>query len=327
MIHKVELFNVAETEKTPYGYRLSRYPASVKPYLTNFGGFVSGYGDACEIRFVKEGYRHVRVMLMAENTDGVVTVMRGDRTEKVMNLKAGVITAVNLERTNSEQFADEMFEGDLYDRYLVRLVLTGACFVLCDITCMGGEIRPPKKEELPKSTFVAYGSSITQGAGAYLKQLSYISQTARLLERQVLDKGLGGSCLTEKEVADYITDLSYEFLVFEIGTNMYFLCYDNVYERGKYLIEQHFAKHPDTYLFLIEPLLTCEKFKHPEKYKAYMETVRKLHKDINNEKCILIPADYVMDKNSYLSTDGIHPTTEGHMMMGINVANVIKKYV
>ena len=328
MFENIELFNVAQTQKTPYGYRLVRYPESVRRSLSDFGYNVSGYSDSCEIRFKRKKGAYVNVVLMAENGDGLVTVMYGDRTYKTVFIRKNEMNTITLNDSVSDAFPDEVFENDLYNRHLVRLVLSNATFVLCDVAALGGNISAPEKDDVPRYTFVAYGSSITHGSGSIAAQLAYINQTARLLGAQVINKGLGGSCLIEKEVADYITDLEYDFLTFEIGTNMYWLAtLEDVYNRGKYLIEQHFKKNPDKYLFLIEPLLPHERYKDAERYEKFMKNVRALYEEINNEKCVLIPADKVQDKLSYLSGDGIHPSTEGHMAMGLNIANIIKPYL
>ena len=328
MLSKIELFNVAETKKTSLGYRLSRYPEEIRKSLSGYGNYVAEYSDSSEIRFIRKKGSYVKVTLMAENADGVVTVMYGDRTLKNVNVKAWNFVSLTLNDSLTDAFPDEAFKDDLYNRHLVRIVLSGATFILCDIEYCGDDISLPEKSDMPDKTFVAYGSSITHGAGSISAPLCYINQTARLLGAQVINKGLGGSCLAEHEVADYITDLEYDFLVFEIGTNMYWLTsIEEVYERGKYFIEKHFEKNPDKYLFLIEPLLPHEKFKDVERYERFMTNLRNLHKEINNEKCILIPADKVQDKLSYISGDGSHPSTEGHMAMGLNVANIIKPYL
>lgn len=65
--------------------------------------------------------------------------------------------------------------------------------------------RPPLPDELPEKRWLAYGSSITNGAFPGLHHNSYIYHAARIAGLDVLNHGISGSCLCD--LGDLTTDL------------------------------------------------------------------------------------------------------------------------
>ncbi len=201
--------------------------------------------------------------------------------------------------------------------------------ILSSIETYGREIRKPTADEFPKTTILAYGSSITHGTAAMTAPLTYISTAARLLNFQVMNKGLGGACFNEKEVADYFAEnMRYEFMVYECATNMiddYSM--DEIEKRCTYFLKKMFEKNPDKKIFLLTPPIPRVKYDNKKFYEEIIKTVEKIYQNVGNDNCIFIRPEEFEDKTAYVTTDIIHPSTEGHMMMEYSLSKIIEKYL
>lgn len=330
-LDNVELFNVAEVRETHLGYTFARFPEEVYKDASYYGAMCVNSADNCELRFVREDKDSlIRITFMADQYPAVAVVMRGDRVQSIYKVEASQMKTIEIGAyaKNGFEVNPEFFKNDTFSKEVVRVVFTGSKVYICDIETFGKKIRPPKKDELPKKTFLAYGSSITHGSHAFSSTNSYISTTARLLKAQALNKGMGGSCFMEKHIADWITSLESDFFIFEPGTNMYGE-YENdvILKRGLYVLEKYFEKHPDNYIFMLEPPMPYQRTENPEKFKKHLETIRKMKAEIKNDKCVLFDINDIEKDTAYVMTDHIHPSTEGHIMMGMNLAELIKKYL
>lgn len=329
-LERVQLFNVGAVEKTSFGYALERFPREVSEKVSCYGAMGAATASGCEIRFVREDPKSwVRVTLLAELSQGFipVVVLRGERVEKVHILPPSQYYTIEIAPVAYDTVDNPGFFGqDSFDKSVIRLVFGGARMNVCQIESYGKTIRPPKPEELPKKTILAYGSSVTHGAHGLLGTSFYVSVTARLLKSQVLNKGMGGACFKEQCVADWITSLDSDLFLFEPGTNMYG-GYDNdeIYKRSMYVLEQYYQKHPDNYVFLLESPMPRQASGEPEEYRALLQTIHKMHRDIQHKRCILIERLQYQPDSACVMTDMIHPSTEGHVIMGTYLAEAIRK--
>lgn len=327
ILDSVELFNIAEAQKCEKGYILNRYPESVQKYMSDRGAWISSMSCGGEIRFVKKTSGVVRVSLYAERGDCFCVLYRGDRVEKNFVIKDGCFYELEIDQNGCDTVKNkEFFANDVFSKDVVRIVFFSSRIILSSIETYGREIRKPTADELPKTTILAYGSSITHGTAAMTAPLSYISTTARLLGAQVLNKGLGGACFNEKEVADYLAEnYKYDFMVYECATNMIDdFTLDVIEERCTYFLKKMLEKNPGKKIFVLTPPVPRRKYDDPDFYRDILETVDKIYKNVGSDDCILIRAEDFEDSTAYVTTDIIHPSTEGHMMMGYNLAGIIK---
>lgn len=330
MLEKIELFNVGELREHRMGYLLSRYPERVCAGLSSMGAHVGTHSCGCELRFVKDNPEDIiEVSLLCLNVPGNVVVMQGDFWVEKIEFAPGELKTITLRKSmlywqkNDAFFADENVSHDV-----TRLVFSVAQFVLCDIQTFGKTIRKPQKEELPQYTCLAYGSSITQGAGDIATPLSYVSQAARMLHSQVLNKGLGGSCFMEQCAADWLAKIPYDYMIFEAGANMYDdYSPEEVTQRGTYLLCKMLESHPDQYVFMPEPPMYYREKQGIEKYRCFLQAVRRIRENVQTDRCILIPNERIQKKSDYVSADLIHPSPFGHIMMGMNLAAEIIPYL
>lgn len=330
ILDKVELFNVGQLREHTMGWLLSRYPEQICAGMSPLGAYVGTHACGCEIRFVKENPEDiVNVTLLCLNTPGNVTIMQGDYWVDMIDFAPGEIKTITLQKSmlflekNDAFFADNSF-----DLNVTRLVLSISQFVLCDVMTSGNQIRCPNPKELPKYTCLAYGSSITQGAGDIATPLSYIAQAARMLDSQVLNKGLGGSCFMEHCTADWLAQIPYDYMIFEAGANMYDdYTPEQIVERGTYLLRQVLKTHPEQYIFMPEPPMYFRQKQRLEKYQRFLDAVRQIQQHVGSDRCVLIPNDKVQKASFYVSDDLIHPSPFGHILMGANLAAEIKPYL
>lgn len=330
VLDKIELFNVGQVRAHTMGWQLSRYPEHVCAGLSPLGAYVGTHACGCEIRFVKEKPEDIiDVTLLCLNAPGSVTVMQGDYWVEKIDFSPGELKTITLRKSmlfweeNEDFFADNSF-----DRNVTRLVLSVSQFVLCDIQTSGKQIRRPEPDELPKYTCLAYGSSITQGAGDIATPLSYIAQAGRMLDSQVLNKGLGGSCFMEPCAADWLAQIPFDYMIFEAGANMFDdYTPEQIVERGTYLLRRVLETHPNQYVFMPEPPMYFRQKQGLEKYQRFLDAVRQIQREVGSDRCVLIPNEKVQKASFYVSGDLIHPSPFGHVLMGANLAAEIRPYL
>jgi len=59
-------------------------------------------------------------------------------------------------------------------------------------------------------------------------------------------------------------------------------------------------------------------------YRRFKQIVRSLLNDCADENMILVHGEDVLKDFSYLSTDLLHPSDEGHVLMGENLAKIMR---
>ncbi len=330
LLEKIELFNVGELRAHPMGWLLARYPEWVCAGLSSLGAYIGSHACGCEIRFVRENPDDaVDVTLLCVNAPGSIVVMQGDFWVEKIEFAPGELKTITIRNSPILQEENEAFFAEnCFSRNVTRLICSVAEFVLCEVRTNGKEIRPPEREDLPKYTCLAYGSSITQGAGDIATPLSYIAQAARMLDSQALNKGLGGSCFMEACAADWLAQLPYDYMIFEAGTNMYDdYAPEEIERRGSYLLCRVMQTHPEQYVFLPEPPMLFRRKQGGERYARFVEAVRKIQECAQSRKCVWIPNEKLQPESFYVSADRIHPSPFGHVLMGADLAAAIRPYL
>ena len=102
---------------------------------------------------------------------------------------------------------------------------------------------------------------------------------------------------------------------------------DVIFERSLYVVNTYFKKHPDNYIFMLEPPMPRQRVTEKDKYEALRQTIHKVKENAKCKNIILFDILDVEKSSTYLTTDSIHLSTEGHIMMGTNLAELIKKYL
>lgn len=338
--NNIELFNVAEIESKPDGsIRLHRFPVDVENQLGynqyTLGRYVSKLTTGCEIRFVTTGNR-VDVSLTAIDVDGEILVYKGDYLYKRYLLKKGVSELLMLNETiYSHDMDKDMINTGRFSSDVWRIIMCHD--FICQLNFIesyGYDMRSPTQNEKPKQKWLAYGSSITHGAGAQLHTNSYIMSAARELGVDVLDKGMGGSCHLESAMADFIANEEWDFATFELGVNVReIFTTDEFRSRAEYLVKTIKEKKPDKPVIFItifpNSATYCNKetiFKTRE--FAHNNIIREIYNEYASDgHTFLVEGSDILKKFDWLTCDLIHPSEYGHFRMGLELANLIRDII
>ncbi|MDF2927429.1 MAG: lipase [Paenibacillaceae bacterium] len=329
------LFHNAHLQPSSYlnGWRLCRFPAETAAGMEPAGKYAAGFADGCEIRFVTPG-EYARVTLFAEFQEGSALVYKGNHFYGRYVLRQDAYTTIMLQDPPGFAQVDRKFWGQKgFSRDVWRIHLQNCGVVFCGIDAAGAEVRKPGPDEMPQHNMLVYGSSITQGSSTLVNSCSYTFTAGRLLNADVLNKGMGGSCVMERSVADYLAEQSgWDFCLLELGVNMVKdrFSKEDVKERARYLVEAVLTKHPGKYVFLTSIYPNYHMYGDDSaaaKTMAFMEAVREVHQECGNDHCIWIDGKDILEDVSGLTSDLLHPSTEGHLMMGVRLADRIRTYI
>lgn len=326
--HNVDHLEVVEGMN---GKKLCRFPRDLSRNLgvaeNKNARFRADRVHGCELRFVTES-RYFDVALTAVEQDIDILIYKGDLLHKREVLKAGICTVLHVEDSPVYEIVNqEMLTGKQFAPWIWRIQfgMNGAVYFHY-IDTYADPLRPPKKEEKPEVLWAAYGSSITCGSVTNLYSNSYINQAAVVAGYDVMNKGLSGSCLCEKEVADYLSELPVAVLSLEIGVNMVlFFEEEETRKRVWYLLET-LKKSPAEDIFVIDMfpnkgLIALDQdsayYRH---YRSFKDIVRQAASAVGDQRFHLIKGEEVLKNFTYLSTDLLHPSDNGHIRMGVNLA-------
>lgn len=348
IFEQLAFHNVEELEPltTASGFLLQRFPKAVRERLgrpgDQRGRYIAAMSTGCEIRFVTEA-PIVRATLSAPMTGGDVVVYNGDHVHSVHALEPGVPKTLHLERP--AEFAavragrlreNARFSPDVWRLFVSRSYLGGPGFQVAfhALETFGYDRRPPQPGETPSRRWLAYGSSITQGSGATVHHQAYIQQAARRLGCEVLNKGMGGSCLCEREMADYLAARAdWDFATLELGVNMrgHFTT-EQFTERASYLVERMTTQQPGKPIFLLNMFPNGadypEDLSHPltAVNRDYREALRHIHRRLALPNVQLLEGEAILPDFSALASDLLHPSDYGHIVMGQRLAEELGNF-
>lgn len=338
----IEFHNVDELQAIEgiSGLRLQRFPSEVRNSLGHIeherGRFYSQIPVGCEIRFVTEA-KFIRISLSMLEGDGRIFVYKGNFLHSSHILKAGIVTTLHLEEppkwsdTIAEALSEYTFSSNVW-----RIVFSKDCCVnFHNIETFGHEIRCPKEDEVPKIKWLAYGSSITFGGNTTVYNNAYVQQTSRRLNIDVLNKGIAGSCFCDKCVADYIAKSDeWNFATLELGVNMVGRFEPNEFEqRARYLVNTIIDNNPGKPVAVISIFPNGYLYTKNSESKTHKNNItfnsilEKIVKEMNKNNLYFIDGKDVLTDFSGLSTDLLHPSDHGHIIMGENLSRILKPIV
>ena len=332
--NNVELHNVDEltpaSDKS--GVILNRFPQQVTEAQKGRGAVMSRSDTGCEIRFVTSATT-TWVTMEAMVKDVLLTIFCGDYYYSRITLEQGKKTTFQLNKNEAFDLIDKEVLASLPKRFnhnVWRIYISSeeSYCIFYDVNGLDGTVRPPFDNETPKRKWLAYGSSITHGALASDTSNSYIQHAARLLNADVMCKGMSGSCYCEKEVANYIANAKWDFATFELGVNMYGFKTKDFKKRVQYLIETVHEAQPDNKAFVITPYASHYSFginkDMVDKNKDYVEILKEVVTNLHSENVTLIDGGNILDSCTYLCSDLLHPSDYGHVRMGENLYKILK---
>lgn len=343
VFQNIEFFNVDELLPVPGlpGLRLYRFPKALAETLgeawQHNARFRAQRVHGCELRFVTEA-RCFDLALTAYENDIDVQIFRGDRILQKSTLPAGRTTVLHLEvPALEEKLCSAALKGTCFPSHVWR-VLCGMNGYLHfnGLDTYGMPCRPPLPGEKPAVRWLAYGSSITCGSVTTVYTNAYVNQAARRLGWDVLNKGLSGSCFCEAQIADYLAGQSADYLSLELGVNMAPSFSTAEYaQRAGHLLKTVGQNKRLRRIFVIDAfpnyglLHTDETLPAVRHCLPFREVTRRLAADAAAEdpRFVNIHGDEILQNTDGLSCDLLHPSDEGHILMGQALAEHVRAYL
>lgn len=339
---KIGLHNIAALEPAEGGgWYLRRFPREVRDALSPLGRIVAQESAGVELRFVTDA-PHFRVSLGSlpsvlapyEHHGQDVLVFRGAFFHSHHRLTPGAVNHVNVTRINSpdpfETITPRMRHQGGFSHRVWRVFLGRYPAVLFGVDTYGYDRRPPIAGEVPAVRWIAYGSSITNGASPTMHTNAYIYHAARRLRFDVCNLGLSGSCLCEPRVATYLASRDdWGVMTLELGVNM-----RNDFtpaqfrDRAAALVDAVCSAHPGRQVVLITIYPNAQS---PElaiapdgplttRQEAFNTILRELAAASTYPNLTLIEGADLLDDPAGLTVDLIHPGDDGHSRMGARLA-------
>lgn len=330
--NNIEFFDIAELRDNENGGKsLLRFPADAIKDM--FSEYSASCCKGCEIRFVTDSPKSELIISSDDDSDAKVMVYRGDYYIKTCPLKAKEKTVIELE--TPERFGWVEKNALIKKRFspnVWRIIFNTGLASFHSLNTFGAEVRPPEADEVPSKKWLAYGSSITCGELAYLNTSSYVQQTAYRLNADAMNKGCSGACAVENVTADYFAREDWDFITLEIGVNM-----RNVISAGEfksrtvYMIDKLREFHPDKKIFVITILpnhsvYTVVNNEYKPDHIAFNKILTELcETQYKGTNVTLIKGEELLPDLCGLTSDLIHPSDYGHMMIGEKLAEILRK--
>ncbi len=330
----VELHNIEDLvslEGLP-GFRMQRVPESVRVNLNPEAQFRMCRPACAEIRFVCD--YPVSIELSCPSGTGSVEVFYGPFQSPEKFVIKDEITVIHISMPNLMNMYDRSkLSGLSFSPDVCRLLMSGDPMFIHGI--QGEKCRPPKRDELPRLRYLAYGTSITESGNAAAPHLTYVEQVGIRLGADVINLGTGGSAFCEPELADYIADRKdWDFATLALSVNMLKFPLDFFYERTSYMINticRSSHRRPVICITLFpysrefgDTFIGLEDKGTPDDFR---DALHQAVQDCPCENVYLLEGSQVLDNIGGLAPDLLHPADQGMIFMGENLARQIKPVI
>lgn len=332
--HNVELL---EQKGAVPGLLLQRFPEAVRLGLGEGdherGRFFAQVSTGCELRFVTSAY-FFRLSLSSYLADTHVMVFCGDFLHSVHSIPAGKVTTLHIEVPPSlRDSADWVKQGHRFAPNVWRVLFhKQACGVFCELDAFGHEVRPPREEEQPSKRMLCYGSSITFGGDVHLASNVYVYRAARNLGIDMENKAVAGSCFCDASMTGYLTSRTgWDLCLLELGINMLNRFSEEEFDRRtRALIGGMLRANPGKPVAVLTPFPANPAFAQAadapqkKKFEAFGEILRAVKAQEQSPDLHLFEGDQVLTDLSGLTVDMVHPSDDGHILMGEKLAGLLR---
>jgi len=176
-----------------------------------------------------------------------------------------------------------------------------------------GERRPPTDDELPDRTYLAYGTSITEGEAPLGEHLTYVSRTARRLDADLVNLGSCGTAYCDEAIADHIADRDdWDVATLSVSVNMVgTFSAEEFRERAANLVDTVASAHPDKPIACIT-IFRCsrdvvEDHDEAETVEQFREELREVVAESPHDNVYLLEGPQLLPTIDGLTTDLVHP--------------------
>ena len=327
----VELHNVCaivEDDGQP-GVGISRLPLELLPDINKNARRMSRLGSACEIRGMLPpgGEAKVVLQVMDDNTTPpVITVYHGCFCDQSIAAPIGVPLEITIKEPDRLAMMAEIAakQAHAFDPRLVRVKLSPVHPVR--ILSIEGDLSYPIAGATPAKTLLSYGSSITHGSCAVAPESTYAAQCARLLGYDLINLGSGGSAHMEVPIAKHIAAREdWDVATFEMGINVRDWPVEKFHGIVETFVQTVVSAQPEKPVFCIDLFTYFDDFTVSPQYAVgFRDAVRDIVQAIDSPHVHYIDGRDLLAHASGLRTDMVHPSDEGMLEIGQNLARVIR---
>jgi len=311
-----DVAELADPDWTDSGDELRRVPSGVASNLNVAARERIRHPAGCEIRFVPRGGESVRVTLSAAAETVARPFWGSFQGEDVLELgPEPTAFELSVPEPLTDLSPDAAAEAaTAFDPWVCRLRFEPwAPVALHDVA---GECRPPTDAEAPDRRYLAYGTSITEGAAASATHLNYVSRVARDLDLDPVNLGMSGAAYCEPAVADYIAERDdWDVATLALSVNMANRGFtvEQFRERAEYLVGTVAGANPD------RPVVCATLFPYHadlresgdrERARAYREALESVVADRDSETVSVVDGRELSPADG-LTTDLLHPGDAG----------------
>lgn len=335
MIYKNTLIhNVGELVENDNGsISWIRVPCSVYDKMESEQGKNMCRGSTgVELRFVIES-DSVTLKMRTRGKNGIFHVYRGSiqggwedhEVDKIVTNETADYVIKKSENIEILKKISEDFKQP-FSPEVVRVVFDRGGFEIFDVI---GDVRPPKPEELPKKTLLAYGSSITHGSNSIDMSHSWVSVLAHTLKMDCINLGMAGSCLMEPDIIEYIANEgvkgSWNIAILELGMNALGWEPDKIIERVKNTLKQIAGRNTDKKIYIISPMYSHDDYNKYGNADKWRTNIEKTIKDLRYDNVTYINGLSLLGDMSLISADETHPNIYGINQIASRLGELLKK--
>jgi hypothetical protein len=336
--NNIELHNIDEVHEVGHrdGMRLQRVPEDVRQHLNPGARERVLQPTGGEIRFCSEG-QDVQITLSSGGTTDIA-IYQGDFFVDRMVLGKDKQTIEVKIVDKIRQLGGKEAEGFCFNPGVMRLVLGGMHgdpVFMHEVS--GNNIRPPAAEELPSLRLLSYGTSITQGYNAAYADLGYAAQTAWHLKADLFNLGMAGVALCEPELSDHIASKKdWDIATLALSVNMigHGFKIDAFYERVRYMVDKVAGADTNRPVFCITIYPSSLDMgpemidrPPPAPVEEYRSALRDAVTSCGHPNSHIIEGPAILTDIRGLSRDLCHPSDNGMMTMGRNLADHISAHL
>jgi len=296
---------------------------------------MAGCATGVELRFVLKGEQAV-IRMRTMTGDGIFHIYRGGiqggwEDHEVHKMAGTQIEEYVIRRSENMERLRVMTErsGLDWDCEVIRVIFDRGYFELYGIE---GDIEPPRRDQCPRRTLMAYGSSITHGSNSLDQSHSWVSVVAHALNMDARNLGMAGSCWMEPEIVDYVAAEgekgAWDIALLELGINVL------GWEEGKFLsrventVRTVAGRNPDKPVFVISPFYHCgEAYDAGGKTDLRRRQIEEIGRRLALENVEWINGLDILDSMSYISADEVHPNIYGVQRIADRLTERIRRRI
>ena len=312
----IDFFNCSEIKSDGTLLRFTEELILGLGYKEHQRGRFYGYRSiGVELRF-KTKSKFFDLSLEAYKENCKVYVFYGDYMDKAYTLEHGKVTTLHIEVPEKIVSNKDRLPRGGFSNELIRIVIGYPGYVKYKgINFFNNDVFLPEKSDIPSKSLVIYGSSISHGSESLEYINSYPFILSRLLNINVYNKAIPGSCLAEKQMIDYVRDIKADIYFVEFGINAL-----RLYSKEEYISYLNYIVENINNLKFTSVFM-CGAMLEEDIAKTRFNEFREYAKNIDG----FIDPDILLNRFEALTTDLLHPSDFGQMLIALNLSRFLQE--